>query len=105
MLIIWDRMFGKYLVYSTCDHYLIPYFSIGTFQPEEDRVIYGLVHSTDTWNPLHNQFSTYWELLKRFYQTEGFKHKLCVLFMGPGWSPGTPRLGNGVPEVTCIPAL
>jgi len=25
--------------------------------------------------------------------------KLCVLFMGPGWSPGEPRLGDGVPEV------
>ena len=62
-------------------------------------MIYGLVHSYDTWNPLYHQLGAYWELLKRFYQTKGFKHKLCVLFMGPGWSPGTPRLGSGVPEV------
>ena len=73
--------------------------TIGTFQPEEDRVIYGLVHSYDTWNPLYLQLGAFWELFKRFYWTEGLKHKLCVLFMGPGWSPGTARCGNGVPEV------
>ena len=62
-------------------------------------MIYGLVHSYDTWNPLYLQLGAYWELLKRFYQANGLRHKLGVLFMGPGWSPGTPRLGNGVPEV------
>ncbi|XP_065919992.1 alkylglycerol monooxygenase-like [Dysidea avara] len=85
MLIIWDRMFG-------------------TFQPEQDRVVYGLVHPNNYWNPLRGQYGGYWELLKRFYQTEGMRNKLCVLFMGPGWSPGKPRLGNGVPEVEYDPS-
>ena len=71
----------------------------GTFQPEQDRVVYGLVHPNEYWNPLRGQYGNHWELLKRFYQTEGIKNKLCVLFMGPGWSPGKPRLGDGVPEV------
>lgn len=62
-------------------------------------MIYGLVHSYDTWNPLYLQFGAFWALWKRFFSTEGLKNKLCVLFMGPGWSPGTPRLGCGVPEV------
>ena len=62
-------------------------------------MIYGLVHSYDTWNPLYLQFGAYWELCKRFYHTEGLKHKLCVLFMGPSWLPGTSRFGNGYPEV------
>ncbi|XP_065919974.1 alkylglycerol monooxygenase-like [Dysidea avara] len=85
MLIIWDRMFG-------------------TFQPEQDRVVYGLVHPNNYWNPLRGQYGGYWELLKRFCQTEGMRNKLCVLFMGPGWSPGKPRLGDGVPEVEYDPS-
>ena len=62
-------------------------------------MVYGLVHPNKYWNPLCGQYGGYWELLKRLYQTEGMRNKLCVLFMGPGWSPGKPRLGDGVPEV------
>ena len=70
-----------------------------TFQPEQDRVVYGLVHPNNYWNPLRGQLGGYWELLKRFYQTEGIRNKFRVLFMGPGWLSGKPRLGDGVPEV------
>ena len=86
MLIIWDRMFG-------------------TFQPEGPKVIYGLVHPLASWNPLWAQASHLVYLWGRFWSAQGLRHKLCVLFKGPGWNPGTARLGNplDIPEViSCL---
>ena len=39
VLIIWDRMFG-------------------TFQPEEDKIYYGLTHNINSFNPIWVQVST-----------------------------------------------
>lgn len=39
---------------------------------------------------------------KTFWNTPGFCNKLSVLFKGPGWGPGKPRLGlmEDIPEVS-----
>lgn len=36
----------------------------------------------------------YQYLIKKFWETKTISGKLSVLFKGPGWVPGSPRLGN-----------
>ncbi|XP_037066396.1 alkylglycerol monooxygenase isoform X2 [Peromyscus leucopus] len=82
-LIIWDRMFG-------------------TFEAENEPVVYGLTHPIDTFEPFKVQFHHLLYIWNTFWATPGFFHKFSVLFKGPGWSPGKPRLGlsEEIPEVT-----
>lgn len=82
-LIIWDRIFG-------------------TFQAETDEEIaYGLVHPLDSWDPIWTQLCHFCHIWKTFWETPGLKDKLAVLFKGPGWTPGKPRLGDpaDLPEI------
>eukprot|EP00105_Crassostrea_gigas_P027615 XP_011449002.1 PREDICTED: alkylglycerol monooxygenase [Crassostrea gigas] len=81
-LIIWDRIFG-------------------TFQAEEEEVVYGLTHPINTFEPNVIQFGYLKYMIERFREMEGWKNKLCVLFCGPGWGPGKPRTGDikDIPEV------
>ena len=75
-LIIFDRLFG-------------------TFQDETDeKVVYGLTHPVNTWNPIWIQICHFVHIGKTFWSIEGFKNKIYVLVKGPGWSPGKPRLGD-----------
>ncbi len=82
MLIIWDRMFG-------------------TFAPESDKVVYGLVHPLSSWNPIWAQFHHLFYIITTVGKKQGWKNKLYFIINGPGWSPGKPRLGdiNDIPEV------
>lgn len=44
-------------------------------------------------------------ILRSFLSVKTVSHKLSVIWKGPGWYPGTPRLGNpsDIPEVhVCI---
>lgn len=83
VLIIWDRLFG-------------------TFQAESDKVVYGLTHPINTFNPIKIQFDHYFYLWNTFWKSKGIKNKLSVLFKGPGWEPGKPWHGNleDIPEVS-----
>ncbi|XP_051962600.1 LOW QUALITY PROTEIN: alkylglycerol monooxygenase [Xyrauchen texanus] len=83
ILIIWDRMFG-------------------TFAWESDKVIYGLTHPINTFENWTIQFLNYPYLWQRFWESEGISNKLSVIFKGPGWTPGKPRLGDiaDIPEIT-----
>lgn len=40
-------------------------------------------------------------MMKTFMETQGMGNKLSVIFKGPGWSPGKPRLGmiEDIPKV------
>ncbi|XP_022247006.1 alkylglycerol monooxygenase-like isoform X2 [Limulus polyphemus] len=82
VFIIWDRMFG-------------------TFQAEDEEIVFGLTQPIQTFNPVYVQFSAYGKMLKTFWNIKGFKNKLSVLFKGPGWSPGKPRLGlkEDIPDI------
>ncbi|XP_029482079.1 alkylglycerol monooxygenase isoform X2 [Oncorhynchus nerka] len=82
-LIIWDRLFG-------------------TFAPEGNKVVYGLVHKINTFEIFHIQFHYYKYLWRRFNRYKKIFNKLGVLWKGPSWKPGKPRLGDHaeVPEVT-----
>lgn len=76
-LIIWDRMFG-------------------TFQEEEEEVVYGITSQPKSWNPLWLNF-TYWiDLGKDLKAAKGLKTKFIMLFHKPGWRPA--EMG-GMPEL------
>ncbi|XP_074051512.1 alkylglycerol monooxygenase-like isoform X4 [Macrotis lagotis] len=80
-LIIWDRIFG-------------------TFEAESEKVTYGLTHPINTFEPFKVQFHHLYYMWTTFWITPGFWNKLSVIFKGPGWSPGKPRLGlsEEIPE-------
>ncbi|KAM9512598.1 LOW QUALITY PROTEIN: alkylglycerol monooxygenase [Salvelinus alpinus] len=82
-LIIWNRLFG-------------------TFAPDGDKVVYGLVHKTNTLEILHIQFNYYKYLWRRYNRYKKIFNKLGVLWKGPSWKPGKAKLGDHaeVPEVT-----
>ncbi|CAI9586821.1 unnamed protein product, partial [Staurois parvus] len=82
-LIIWDRMFG-------------------TFVAEKEKVVYGLTHPINTFEPFTVQLQHFIYIWKTFWSTPGFSNKLSVIFKGPGWGPGKPRLGlpEELPKVT-----
>eukprot|EP00731_Ephydatia_muelleri_P012702 Em0007g12a len=82
VLIIWDRLFG-------------------TFEPEKDKVVYGLVHQLGVWNPIWVQIHHYIHIWNQFWKYD-WKYKMAVLLKGPGWSPGKPRLGciEDIPQVS-----
>jgi sterol desaturase/sphingolipid hydroxylase (fatty acid hydroxylase superfamily) len=76
MLIIWDRMFG-------------------TFQKEEEAVVYGITTPLNTWNPLRAQLDFWKELAANFIITKKFVDKFKLLLFPPGWFPedlGGPKI-------------
>jgi len=83
-LIIWDRLFGTFAA-----------------ERKDEQIAYGLVHNLDTFDPIYIQVFAYWHLFLRFLRIEGLWNKCCVLLKGPGWVPGSPRLGdpNEIPEI------
>ena len=68
ILIIWDRLFGS-------------------FEPERARVIYGLTHDIDSFNPLYVVFHEYVAVLRDAWRAPRLREKLGYLFHGPGWTP------------------
>jgi sterol desaturase/sphingolipid hydroxylase (fatty acid hydroxylase superfamily) len=80
-LCIWDRMFG-------------------TFVPESEEAVYGLVKSFGSFQPLWAQFHRYVELAQLSWAAPAFKDKLLVWVKGPEWSvPGLQAFG-APPEVS-----
>lgn len=81
-LIIWDRIFG-------------------TFQAEEEKVVYGLVHPINTFSPFYVQLCHYQYICGLVWSTKGFMNKIKCMFYGPGWEPGKPRTGllADIPEI------
>jgi len=82
VLIIWDRMFG-------------------TFEPEGEEVVYGLVHPINTWDIMYVQFCHWKYIIQKAYSIEGLSNKISVFLQGPGWEPGKPRLGmiEDIPDI------
>lgn len=68
IFIIWDRMFG-------------------TFEEEEEEVVYGLVKPIDSINPFVAFFHGFTRLAAEVWNMPGFMNKLGVLFKPPGWEP------------------
>jgi sterol desaturase/sphingolipid hydroxylase (fatty acid hydroxylase superfamily) len=70
ILIVWDRLFG-------------------TFEPEGQRVVYGLTKNIDTFNPVRvatHEFAAIWRDVRA---SRTWKQRWGHAFRGPGWSPET----------------
>jgi len=85
VLIIWDRMFG-------------------TYQPEleTEEIAYGLVNNVNSFDALHLQtFYLKYVLWTKPASMTGIWNKVKAIFNGPGWFPGTGRLGNldDIPDI------
>lgn len=67
-LIIWDRMFG-------------------TFQAEEEEVVYGVTKPLKSWNPIWANFDYFYDLGQLIIQCQNFPDVFRALVKGPGWRP------------------
>lgn len=68
ILIVWDRLFA-------------------TFEPEGERVVYGLTKNIETFHPFQvagHEFRSLWADVRR---ADSWRTRLGHLFRGPGWAP------------------
>jgi alkylglycerol monooxygenase len=79
-LIIWDRMFG-------------------TFQKEEEEVVYGITSPIRSWSPLWANAHYWREIGGLSWKSKKIKDKLLVLIMPPGWLPKEMGGRQYAPEV------
>lgn len=77
VLIIWDRLFG-------------------TFKEEEEPAAYGLLQPDTFYDLFRAQFGHYLHIVQRYLSYDSIIDRLSVLFCGPGWIPGSARLGGPV---------
>lgn len=82
-LIIWDRLFG-------------------TFQEEEEEVVYGITMPLQTWNPLRVQLDFWKTLFADLSHTKRWSDKFRLLFFPPGWFPN--ELGGPKQPLEVTPA-
>ena len=68
ILIIWDRLFG-------------------TWEPERERVRYGLTKNIGTFNPVRAAFHEYVAMWRDIRRAHRLRDRLGVLYHGPGWAP------------------
>lgn len=68
ILIIWDRLFG-------------------TYQAEEDTVVYGITQPVDSLNPITINFAEYRHILRDIRKSKSAKEAFRYLFKPPGWKP------------------
>ncbi len=67
IFIIWDRLFG-------------------TFEPEREKPVYGLVKNIDTYNPIKIAFLEWVDLLRDFFTTKtSLLNRFKYLIKPPGW--------------------
>jgi sterol desaturase/sphingolipid hydroxylase (fatty acid hydroxylase superfamily) len=67
ILIIWDRLFG-------------------TFQREDEPVVYGLTKNIDTYNPLRIAGHEYVDIIRDVAHSTTWRDRLSFVLRGPGWA-------------------
>ena len=67
ILIIWDRLFG-------------------TFEREEEPVVYGLTKNLESFNPIKIAFHEYADIVKDVAESDNWRDRLSFVFRGPGWA-------------------
>ena len=72
ILIVWDRLFG-------------------TWEPEGERVRYGLTTNLETFRPITVAFHEYGALWRDLRAADGWKTRAAMLYHGPGWEPERSR--------------
>jgi sterol desaturase/sphingolipid hydroxylase (fatty acid hydroxylase superfamily) len=71
ILIVWDRLFG-------------------TFEPESERVRYGLTKNIGTFNPVRVAFHEYGAIWRDVKASRSWRDRAGYVLGGPGWQP-SPR--------------
>ena len=72
ILILWDRL-------------------LGTFEPEGERVRYGLTTNLETFNPVRVAFHEYGAIVRDLRGTRALRERLGFLLGPPGWAPAPAR--------------
>ena len=67
ILIIWDKLFG-------------------TFEPEDEEVVYGLTRNIDTFNPLRVAGHEYVDIATDVVGADGWAERVGYVVRGPGWA-------------------
>ena len=67
ILIIWDRLFG-------------------TFEPEGERVVYGLTTNIDTFDPVRIATHEYVDMARDVAGSDSWRERLSFVLRGPGWA-------------------
>ena len=67
ILIVWDKLFG-------------------TFEPEDERVVYGLTTNIDTFNPRSIASHEYAEMLRDVARSRTWVDRVGCVLRGPGWA-------------------
>ena len=73
ILIVWDRLFG-------------------TFEREDDLVVYGLTKNIDTFNPIRIATHEHAAILRDVARSTTWRDRLSHVLRGPGWSEHERRL-------------
>ena len=68
ILVVWDRLFG-------------------TFEPERERVVYGLTKNIATYAPLRVAFHEWTAMIRAALRPAPLATRLAYVFAPPGWSP------------------
>ena len=67
ILIVWDRLFG-------------------TFEREDERVVYGLTTNIDTYNPVKVATHEYRDIVRDVAGSTSWRDRLGFVLRGPGWA-------------------
>ena len=81
ILIIWDKLFG-------------------TFQAEEEEVVYGIINQANTWNPLYANVRHYKNLWNEAKMANTTTDKLKLWVKPPEWRPSNLEPYGDIPSVT-----
>jgi sterol desaturase/sphingolipid hydroxylase (fatty acid hydroxylase superfamily) len=82
ILIMWDRLFG-------------------TFQAEDEPVVYGLTTNLDSFSPVTVAGHEHYEILRDVATSASWRERLSFIFRGPGWAYEQHRArGERPPHVT-----
>ncbi|MCU1352755.1 MAG: Sterol desaturase, partial [Acidimicrobiales bacterium] len=67
ILIVWDRLFG-------------------TFEREDEPVVYGLTKNVDSFNPVRIATHEHADMLRDVRRSTGWRDRLAFVLRGPGWA-------------------
>lgn len=59
----------------------------GTFQPEEEEVVYGITKQTNSWNPIWVNFEYWIDLFRQASHVANVKNFVFMMVKAPGWKP------------------
>ena len=85
ILIIWDRLFG-------------------TFQREDEPVVYGLTKNINTFNPLRVATHEYADMFRDVARSTTWRDRWSFVLRGPGWAYERHRLAGDLDSLTSAEA-